>query len=278
MSNIRWGFAGPWYGQLMTLDKDAFQARLKFLQKYDLKVVGVGLRHIEQMEVAQRESLAQFLSDNDMEIVPHVGFDYLKASADEIAREAQALATALSTHLPWMKSTIAVTTPRAGHRFDRTMPLSEKMERLSKALAPLAGVCHEAGISLGIENHGDYYCSDLAQLCHNTPHLYIFLDTGNTYLVGERPLQAFEVAAPFTVGTHFKDHRVAPCPEARPLHFEVAGSVLGEGDVPLRECYQLLLEKAPFPDNLIMEMEVVSPDDVDPLHCFERSLAFVRSL
>jgi hypothetical protein len=40
----------------------------------------------------------------------------------------------------------------------------------------------------------------------------------------------------------------------------------------------LLLDKAPFPDKLIMEMEVVSPDDVDPLNCFERSLDFVRSL
>jgi hypothetical protein len=38
------------------------------------------------------------------------------------------------------------------------------------------------------------------------------------------------------------------------------------------------LNKAPFPDKLVMEMEIVSPDDVDPLDCFERSLAFVRSL
>jgi sugar phosphate isomerase/epimerase len=278
VSNIEWGFAGPWYGQLMTLDKDQLQARLKFLRKYDLKVVSMGLRQIEQMENVQRESLAQFLSDNRMQVIPYVGFDYLKSDAAEIERQAQDHATALSTHLPWMKSTIAVTTPRAGHRFDRTAPLEEKMERLSTALAPLAKVCHEAGISLGIENHGDYYCSDLVELCRNTPHLYIFLDTGNTYLIGESPLPAFEVAAPYTIGTHFKDHRVAPCPEARPLHFEVAGSVLGEGDVPLRECYQMLQEQAPFPDRLVMEMEVVSPDDVDPLDCFERSLDFVHSL
>jgi sugar phosphate isomerase/epimerase len=262
----------------MTLDNDQFQARLKFLKKYDLKVVGMGLRQIEQMEATQRDGLAQFLSENGMQVVPHLGFDYLNADANEISHQAHTHAAVLRTHLPWMKSTIAVTTPRAGHRFDRTMPLNEKMERLSRALAPLARVCQEAGVVLGIENHGDYYCSDLAELCRNTPHLYIFLDTGNTYLIGESPLPAFEIAAPFTIGTHFKDHRVAPRPEARPLHFEVAGSVLGEGDVPLRECYQLLLDKAPFPDKLIMEMEVVSPDDVDPLNCFERSLDFVRSL
>lgn len=278
MNTMKWGFAGPWYGQLMTHDKDPLQARLKFLRHHNLNVVGMGLRQIETMDETQRNNLAQFLSDSDMELIPHVGFDYLHADADEAKRQAESVATSLSTHLPWMKSTIAVTTPRAGHRFDRVMPLPEKLERLSGSLAPLAAACNDLGVPLGIENHGDYYCSDLVDLCRNTPHLYIFLDTGNTFLIGESPMPAFEAAAPLTIGTHFKDHRVAPQPEARPLHFEVAGSVLGEGDVPLRQCYQLLLEKAPFPEKLVMEMEVVSPDDVDPLDCFERSLAFVRSL
>jgi sugar phosphate isomerase/epimerase len=278
MSDIAWGLAGPWYGQLLTLDKDNLYARLKFLRKYELQVVSMSLNQIVQMEVAERERLAQFISDAGMQIIPQVGFAYLDADAGETARQADQFAQNLSEHLPWMKSSIAITTPRAGHRFDRKLPLEEKLQRLSNALAPLAKAFYEQDVPLGIENHGDYYCSDLAQLCRQTPHLYIFLDTGNTYLIGESPLPAFEIAAPLTIGTHFKDHRVQPCPDARPLHFEVAGAVLGEGDVPLRECYQLLMEKAPFPDKLVMEMEIISPDDMNPLDCFERSLAFVRSL
>ena len=69
-----------------------------------------------------------------------------------------------------------------------------------------------------------------------------------------------------------------PRPDASPLHFEIAGAALGEGDVPLRECYELLLQHAPHPDKLVMEIEMVSPEDMNPLECFEKSLAFVRSL
>ena len=152
------------------------------------------------------------------------------------------------------------------------------MTRLSKRLTPLAQACWELGIPLGIENHGDFYCSDLAQLCDVTPHLYIFLDTGNTYLIGERPWPAFEVAAPFTIGTHFKDHRVTPRLDARPLHFEVAGSPLKEGDVPLRECYELLLAQSPMPEKLTMGVEMICPAGMDPVESMEKSLSFVRSL
>ena len=79
-----------------------------------------------------------------------------------------------------------------------------------------------------------------------------------------------------TIGTHFKDHRVQPCYE--PLRFEIFGAVLGEGDVGLRECYDLLLRKAPDPETLVMQMEMISPRDMNPLDAMEKSIAFIRSL
>ena len=96
--------------------------------------------------------------------------------------------------------------------------------------------------------------------------------------IGEAPMPAFEAAAPYVVGSHFKDHHVRPCLDARPLHFEVGPSVIGEGNVPLRECYQLLREQAPHPDRLVMKIELIPPPDLDPVVAFERSLAFVRTL
>jgi sugar phosphate isomerase/epimerase len=152
------------------------------------------------------------------------------------------------------------------------------MERLAATLPALTAGCHGLGLPFGIENHGDYYCSDLVSLCQEVPHLGIFLDTGNTYLIGEVPLPAFEAAAPYVVGSHFKDHHVRPCPDAHPLHFEVGPSIIGDGDVPLRECYQLLLEKNPNPDSLVMEIELIPPSGIDPVESFERSVNFVKSL
>jgi sugar phosphate isomerase/epimerase len=113
-----------------------------------------------------------------------------------------------------------------------------------------------------IEDHGDFYCSDLVKLCKQTPHLYIFLDTGNTYLIGEQPIPAFEAAAPYTIGTHFKDHTVRPNPDI--LHFEVSCCALGDGDVPLRECYKILMEKAPHPEKLAMMFEMFPAKGQEP--------------
>lgn len=273
-----WGYASPWYGEFLEMDPDGLYARLKFLRANGLQVTGIGLRQVAEMSDAERDRLGEFLAENDLCLSAHVGFDYLNATRDEAQRRADEVAGALDSYGELMRVPICTTGARAGHRFDRTMPLEQKLERLSRSLAPLAAACWEAGAPLGIENHGDYYCSDWVTLCDNTPHLNIFLDTGNTYLIGERPLPAFEAAAPYTIGTHFKDHHVCPRPRARPLHFEVSGSVLGEGDVMLRECYDLLLKHAPKPEDLVMEIEMICPRGMDKMECMNRTLDFIRSL
>jgi len=273
-----WGYGFPWYGEFMTLDEDPLYARLKFLLKHELNAAQSSIRQVAEMDEAERDRLGRFLADNNLQIAPHVGFDYLAADDEEIERQAEQAAEALDACLPLMRGTISTTVAGVGHRFDRTMPLEEKLDRLSRAMAPLAAACAEAGAPLCVENHGDYYVSDLVDLCKRTPDLHIFLDTGNTCLIGEKPLPAFEEAAPYTLGAHFKDHRVRPRPEARPLHFEVSGSALGEGDVPLRECHELLLRHAPAPDRLVMFLEMICPEGMTPTECLGKSLAFIRSL
>ena len=275
---MRWGYAMPWYGEFLQYDTEPLFARLKFLLAHDLHVTSIGLQQVLSMSEQERERLSAFLHQNDLQLCPLIGFNYLTATPDEAREQTEYIIEGLRQHSSWMRGSIVHTAAHAGHRFDRQLPVEAKLERLGTVLAPLAEACAELGMPLGIENHGDFYCTEFVELCKQTPHLYMFLDTGNTYLIGERPLPAFELAAPYTVGSHFKDHRVAPRPQARPLHFEVAGSVLGEGDVPLRECYALLKQHAPWPDKLVLEIEMIAPDDVSPTECLDRSLRFIRSL
>ena len=111
--------------------------------------------------------------------------------------------------------------------------------------------------------------------------MYLFLDTGNTYLLGEKPLPAFYEAAPYTVGSHFKDQRVKPVPNpeaGRSLYFEVGNSDLGGGNVMLRECWDILRKHAPFPNHLTMLFEMFPPPGMDVMTCLENSIAFVKSL
>ncbi len=273
-----WGYALVWMKQYLELDPDPLYAKLKLLKKYDLKTTGIGIQQVAEMSEAEREKLGAFLEDNDLHLTVRPHIDYFNADMDETKRQVDEGARLIDQYRGLTRTPLATIGVARYHRFTREPSLAQQMDRLAAILPPLAAACAEMDLPLGIENHGDYYCSDLVELCERVPHLGIFLDTGNTYLIGEAPLTAFEAAAPYVVGSHFKDHLVRPCPDARPLHFEVAPAITGEGDVPLRECYALLKAKAPHPDRLVMEIELIPPAEIDPMESFERSVAFIKSL
>ncbi len=281
-----WGFAGPWYGEFLRDEQgrvpktawERVERQLLFLVRYGLKVTGCSLHTLTALDEREQDLLANLLAKHDLHLVLHVGYDYLSADAEARKRNTEGIIATLSRYIPMTRALLVVTTANAGHRFDRTMPVAEKMERLAIALTPLAQGIHELGLPFGIENHCDFYISDLVALCQSVPHLGILLDTGNTFVIGEKPLPAFEEAAPFVVGTHFKDHFVRPRPDLFPLCLEVDGAPLGEGDVPLRECFELLKRKTPNPAKLVMLIEMVAPKGMNPLECWERSLQFVRTL
>lgn len=275
---MTWGYAMVWYEGLLPGVRHPELEKLDFLRRYGLVSTGCLLNEFLALDDAVRDEICEQVALYGLQLTPHIGFDYLVEDEDKRKREIERIAEKLRWMLPLARGRIVTTGMYAGHRFDRRLPLEAKLERVRESLAPLANICAELGAPLGVENHGDYYVSDIVELCRQTESLYVYLDTGNPYLIGERPLEAIERAAPYTIGTHFKDHRVAPRHEARPLHFEVGGSPLGEGDVPLRECYDLLMKHAPMPDKLVMEIEMVKPDDMDATVCLERSLDFVRTL
>lgn len=275
---MHWGYILVWMPDLLKLDNDPLMAKLKWLAQSGLESTGIDLETVEQMDEAEREQIGQFLSDHDLSLTVYTHHDYLGSSADEVQRTLERTLHLLDRYRALLRTRIVTTGVGRYHRFMREPSLDEQMERLAPLLTPLARGCHELGLPFGIENHGDYYCSDLVTLCQQVPHLGIFLDTGNTYLIGEAPLPAFRAAAPYVIGGHFKDQRVQPQPHASPLHFEVGPATLGEGDVPLRECYQLLREHAPNPDNLVMEIELIPVAGVPFVEAFDRSLAFIRSL
>jgi len=95
-------------------------------------------------------------------------------------------------------------------------------------------------------------------------------------LIGEKSVPACREAAPYVIGTHFKDHYVHPDPKT--LTFVIKGAPLGEGHVGLREIYEILCAHAPQPEKIVMHWEMVPPKEMDGYECLKRSWAFVRSL
>lgn len=277
---MTWGYALVWAPPFLTRDTDPWLAKLKFLRDFGLKTTGIGLRELEGMDEARRQAIAEFAAENDLALTLGVRFDAMDPDIDAVRQRVDESLEALRRYVPMFRAPICTTGVGNFHRFQREPTLAWQMDRLKSVLPALAAGCAELDAPLGIENHGDYYCSDLVALCEQVPNLGIFLDTGNTFLIGEQPIPAFEVAAPYVVGTHFKDHVVRPRPDTNPLTFEIGPSALGDGDVPLRDAYRILRERCPRFESLTMQIELIPPSFAgnDPVEALERSLCFVRSL
>jgi sugar phosphate isomerase/epimerase len=269
-----WGYAGVYPGAFGVWQGDVQMNMLRFVAEHGFKCTGVSLNELK--DPARREQIARFVNDHDMHLSVRPHLNYFGDDPARLRREIDEALKLIETASRSIRIPIVTTGGSPLHRFTARPTLAEQMDRLAEGLTPLAAGCRQLGKPLGIENHGDYYISDLVGLCQRVPHLGIFLDTGNTFLVGEQSVPACRLAAPYTVGTHFKDHIVYPDP--RTLTFHVTGAVLGEGHVGLREVYDALLELNPNPDALVMEFELVPPADMDPFEALKRSWAFVRSL
>jgi len=272
-----WGaMMGGWLRQCLDSAADYYEETLRFLSSHGLNACDWSAFALLDMEPGRREELAGLVRQYDMHVVLTLWPDWLSDDRDALARKMDRCLEAIEVLPQMMRTPIFTTGVGSYHRFMKEPSLEEQMDRLAEVMAPVAAAAAEAGCPLGIENHGDYYCSDLAELCKRTPGLGIFLDTGNTFLIGERPIPAVRDAAPFVVGTHFKDHYASP--RFRPLGFEIRGAVPGQGDVNLREAYAILVEGAPEPDKLAMILELDPVEGMEPIEVLEEAVAFVRTL
>ena len=275
---VRWGYALGWYWEFTQLDEDQHIAKLKFLSKHNFKCTHIGLKEVDGFSDAKKDAVFGYLAEHDLDLMPSVGFNYLKATDDEAKKQTDEQLELLAKYAPLLRNRICHTGLSASNRFEVGMPVEKALDIISERIGGLAEGCAQIGTPVCAENHGDYYVSDIVKLCQITPHFYLFLDTGNTYLLGEKPLDAFYAAAPYTIGTHFKDQRVKPVPNASPLHFEVGNSDLGGGNAMLRECWEILRKYAPLPNHLTMLFEMFPPPGMDPVTCLNNSINFVKSL
>ena len=82
---------------------------------------------------------------------------------------------------------------------------------------------------------------------------FVYLITGEEKY-GRRAIDGALDAAPYTLGTHFKDHTLER--KTSPLHYEIGHWVLGSGDAELEECYRIIKEKSPYKNELVMLLEM----------------------
>lgn len=278
LATMNWGHALGWPPAFLTSDPDPLVARLQFLAEHGLRSTGVNLADFEALDGARRDRLTQHLEAHGLAFTAHPPLAFFEREVPALLRDVDHWLRVIDREQKRLHLELLTICAGPVHRFLEEPSLEMQLERLQAVLTPFARGCHDLGLRVGIENHGDYYVSDLVELCHRTPHLGIFLDTGNCFLVGEKPLQAAIEAAPYLVGSHFKDQRVRPVTTNGLLHFEVKNAMPGTGHVPLQEIHEALRENAPPEAPLWMQIECFPENWKHPLPEFERALAFLRSL
>jgi 3-oxoisoapionate decarboxylase len=113
---------------------------------------------------------------------------------------------------------------------------SEKWHELVKEvhdrLSQFTPIARDEGRMLAIENHQDFGSAELVDFCKSyTQAVFITLDTGNTFPVGEAPMDFVRRVAPFVRHVHLKDYRVQFTDEG----YRLIRCAIGDGAVPLKE-------------------------------------------
>jgi sugar phosphate isomerase/epimerase len=267
-----------WPPKFLEADSNELVARALFVARYDLHSLHVGLGQLTSLQGADRDRFLGLIDRHEIVLVVGPGIGFFTQEEAASLRQVEAVLPIIDS----LKDDFRISLIHLGggpvHRFMAEPPLEAQLDRLETCIRPLALGVHQMGLRSAIENHGDYYVSDLVGLCGRVPHLGLFLDTGNCYLCGERPLVAAREAAPLVFGGHFKDQKVRPRPDGRPLHFEVGNAGLGGGHVPLREIYAEILAHAPSDRPVELQIEAFPQPWDDPIPEWERTVAFIRSL
>ncbi|HVL39654.1 MAG TPA: TIM barrel protein [Fimbriimonadaceae bacterium] len=276
---MTWGYSHVWPGQFLDLDAEPWIAKLKFLARHGFKHTVISLRDLADMPEKLRTCVHAELQRLDLALVVHIGLDWF-APPEAALEQIQSTKELLPRLVKVARAPLCVAQVDRYHRFCREPSLDHQLTTLSTALAPLSKVCQKLGAPLAVENGGRYRTIDLVRLCEATPHLGIFLDTGDCALVGETPVQACAIAAPKLLGFRLKDQRLTPRPCAHPPTLEMHDAPAGEGDLELTACFEQIRTGCPHFGKLLMEVGLVPHDfsGDEPLRELERTLQFLRRL
>jgi 3-oxoisoapionate decarboxylase len=109
---------------------------------------------------------------------------------------------------------------------------TELQHTVREGLGTYAPMAEAEGRILAIENHQDFGSEELVDFCTTFgPAVGITLDMGNTFPVGEAPLDFVRRAAPFVRHIHLKDYRVQFTDEG----YRLVRCAIGDGAVPITD-------------------------------------------
>ena len=162
------------------------------------------------------------------------------------------------------------------NHFTSDPPVNEQIARAIRNFTSVLPACEEHGIILAFENHMDYRLSEVVALVQGLGSEFarVTLDTANSFLVLEDPLEGARKAAPYTAAVHMKDFTVHPLMET--WEPELHWAPVGQGNSPIAEILDVLQAEAPDPDTLLAHVEIAGIPQIDPDQWVRVSLRHLR--
>jgi 3-oxoisoapionate decarboxylase len=107
----------------------------------------------------------------------------------------------------------------------------ELQASIREGLGKYAPMAEAEGRNLAIENHQDFGSAELVDFCREFGSaMGITIDMGNTFPVGEAPLDFVRIVAPYVRHVHLKDYRVQFTDEG----YRLIRCAIGDGAVPIK--------------------------------------------
>jgi sugar phosphate isomerase/epimerase len=247
-------------------------------KELDVPVVHCSIANWEPDHIAE---LKATLDRNGQEIMPTLGMNMM-LQGDPLARETEESIALVERFADFGGIEIVklCLMPMTVNRFRKDPPLREQIDRMIAALPPVVEAAEKAGLVLAFENHLDYRAGEIVEVIEaiDSPSLRFLFDTGNPFSVCEDPVEAAEIAAPYTVLVHLKDVVVLPWTPMSPGYFAcMYACPLGEGNVELERIVQILAERAPDSDKLTLSIEVTPmPPATDEDLWVEKGVGWMR--
>jgi sugar phosphate isomerase/epimerase len=150
----------------------------------------------------------------------------------------------------------------------------EVHEQIARTVAPLrraAEAAVEAGVELAVENHADLRAAELCELLEQvaSPAVGVCLDTANALRVGDDPIDAAMVLAPWVRMLHLKDCEAADGSATGPRSV-----AYGRGVVPLEA---VLAAVSPTDPLTCVELGHLGPGPVDERALVADGVAWLRA-
>lgn len=166
--------------------------------------------------------------------------------------------------------------PDRANRYSPQPILADQLARIEANVRTLLPLAAEAGVTLALEPHMDYRCTELVSVIEavGSPQLRLVLDVASPLSVTEDPLVAAQLAAPYVVATHLRDMRVQALTEiATGALFHTP---IGGGHVPVDQILNVVNDRATDPNRLVHCLKIVTRPEHDVEAWLADSVATVR--